>query len=241
VQTIPDCNAYYPNSEAKWNPQKNAYECYCKPGFDWNANRTACVQQVPDCNAYYANSEAKWNPQTNKYECYCKPGYDWNANRTACVQKVPDCNAYYPNSEAKWNPQKNVYECYCKPGYDWNATRTACIPGSRENPPVNPNQQKAGVCNTTYRNGANEPEQYTLTLNQTTGYVDFSYSTYTVKDRIHIYQGATKIFDSGCVGASNRVTLTLNGSSNIIRIVVDPLCAPGETDTQWEFNFGCPR
>ena len=243
VQTIPDCNAYYANSEAKWNPQKNVYECYCKPGYDWNANRTACVQTIPDCNAYYANSEAKWNPQKNVYECYCKPGYDWNANRTACVQiQTPDCNAYYPNSEAKWNPQKNVYECYCKPGFDWNATRTACVAGSRENPPVNPNQQKTGVCNTTYKNGANEPEQYTITLNQTTGYIDFSYSTYTVKDRIHIYQGAIKIFDSGCVGASNKVTLTLNGSSNIIRIVVDPLCEPNETqNTQWEFNFGCPR
>ena len=246
VQSLPDCNSYYPNSEPKWNPQKNVYECYCKPGYDWNATRTACVStQAPDCNAYYPNSEAKWNPQKNVYECYCKPGYDWNATHTACVStsaQVPDCNAYYPNSEAKWNPQKNVYECYCKPGYDWNATRTACVTGNRENPPVDPQQQKPGVCNTTYKSGANVPEQYTLTLNQSTGSVDFAYNTYSVKDRIHIYQGSTKIFDSGCVGTSGRITLTLNGTTNIIRIVVDPQCEPNETqNTQWDFNFGCPR
>ncbi len=243
VQSIPDCNAYYANSEAKWNSQKNMYECFCKPGYQWNATRTACVTtQSPDCNGYYANSEARWNPQTNVYECYCKPGYQWNATRTACVtNQAPDCNAYYANSEAKWNPQKNVYECYCKPGYDWNATRTACVPGGRENPPVDPRLQKPGVCNTTYRSGANEPEQYTITLNKTTGYVDLSYNTYTVKDRIHVYQGSTKIFDSGCVGQSNKVTLTLTGISNIIRIVVDPLCDPTESNTQWDFMLGCPR
>jgi hypothetical protein len=245
VPSAPDCNSYYPNSEPKWNAQKNMYECYCKPGYQWNASRTACEPSAPDCNSYYPNSEPKWNYQTNTYECYCKPGFQWNATRTACVPvqtQVPDCNAYYANSEAKWNSQKNVYECYCKPGYEWNATRTACILANRDNPPVNPNQQKQGVCNTTYRSGANEPEQYTIMLTQTTGSVDFSYSTYTVKDRIHIYQGATKIFDSGCVGVSSRVTLTLNGNSNIIRIVVDPQCEPNETQsTQWDFNFGCPR
>ena len=237
----------WPGSTAALNPTTNRIECYCNPGLVWNATRTACVDsgdlvRNTDCSGF-PGSYAAWSEQNQRVECFCKPGYEWNATRTACVlTQGPDCNAYYANSEAKWNPQKNVYECYCKPGYDWNATRTACVLGSRENPPVDPRLQKPGVCNTTYKSGANEPEQYTITLNQTTGSVDFAYSTYTVKDRIHIYQGSTKIFDSGCVGTSNRVTLTLNGSSNIIRIVVDPKCEPNETQTtQWDFNFGCPR
>jgi predicted GNAT family N-acyltransferase len=244
VQSAPDCNSYYPNSEARLNPQTNLYECYCKTGYQWNAARTACVQlQLPDCNSYYPNSEARLNTQTNAYECYCRAGYQWNATRTACVQaQAPDCNVYYANSEARLNPQTNVYECFCKPGYEWNATRTACIIGNRDNPPVSPQQQKTGQCSTTYYNGANEPEQYTITMAQATGTVSFYYNTYTVKDRIHIYQGNSKIFDSGCVGTSGTTNLNLNGSSYMIRIVVDPLCEPNETqNTQWEFNFSCPR
>ncbi len=243
VPSAPDCNSYYANSEPRLNPQTNVYECYCKAGYQWNATRTACVPTGPDCASYYPNSEAKFNPQTNQYECFCKPGYQWNATRTACVAaQTPDCNSYYPNSEAKYNPQSGVYECYCKAGYEWNATRTACVLGNRDNPQVNPQQQKTGVCSTTYHNGANEPEQYTITMPVATGTVSFTYNTYTVKDRIHIYQGNSKIFDSGCVGTSATVNITLNGTSNIIRIVVDPLCEQSDQkDTAWDFNFGCPR
>lgn len=239
--SIPDCNAYYPNTTAVWNPTTNQYECNCIQGYVWNAARTGCQPSAPDCNAYYPNTIAVWNAFTNQYECNCYPGYVWNATRTGCVSNAPDCNAYYPNSVAQWNPSSNQFECYCITGYDWNATRTACeATGNRDHVIVNPQQQKTGECNVTYGSGANEPEQYTIDVKRTTGTLQFSFDTYTVKDRIHIYNGGTKVFDTGCVGSSGSQTLTLNGSS-IFRIVVDPLCDPNESDTQWSFTLGCPQ
>ncbi len=242
---IPDCNTYYKNSVAVWDQASQKYLCNCPQGYVWNQARTECVPAIPDCNSYYKNSVAVWDAASQKYLCNCPQGYQWNANRTECVtiqNQVPDCNATYKNSYAAWDAASNQYLCYCKQGYDWNATRTECVPvTNRDNPYVAPEQKKTGVCNIQYKSGANEPEQYTIDVQRKTGSLTFTYNTYTVKDRIHIYYNGTKVFDSGCVGSSGSQVLTLNGYSSVFTIIVDPRCDKDQSNTAWDFTMGCPN
>jgi hypothetical protein len=241
----PDCPSFYVNTEAVWDVGTNQWLCNCVTGYQWNATRTGCVAAAPDCNTFYPNSIAMWDFATNQYLCNCPIGYIWNASRTQCIPVgAPDCVTFYQHSTPYWDPSTNQYLCYCLTGYEWNATRTECVTlgtGNREDPVVNPQQQKTGQCNVSYGSGANEPEQYTIDVYKVTGSLQFSFDTYSVKDRIHIYHGGAKVFDSGCVGSSGSQTLTLNGSSSVFRIVVDPLCDPTESDTQWNFTLGCPQ
>jgi len=246
ILAAPDCNAYYKNSIAVWNAASNQYLCDCPQGFVWNQARTECIiNQIPDCNAYYKNSIAVWNAASNLYLCDCPQGFVWNQARTECISnQIPDCNSFYKNSYAAWDANSNNYLCYCNQGYEWNAQKTECIVssgGNRDNPIVNVAQQKNGNCNIEYKSGANEPEQYTIDVKRNYGSVKFSYNTYTVKDRIHIYHGGYKIFDTGCIGSSGSQTLTLNGNSSVFTIIIDPLCDPKESDTSWDFTLGCPQ
>jgi hypothetical protein len=228
---------------AVWDDATQQYLCNCLQGYVWNANRTECISAMPDCNAYYKNSVAVWDDASKQYTCNCPQAYVWNATRTECLAvQVPDCKAFYKNSEPRWDITYNQYACFCIQGYDWNATKTECIPagGNSDNPYVNPQQQKKGDCNVQYKSGANEPEQYTIDVKSSTGKLDFSFNTYNVKDRIHIYYSGSKVFDSGCVGTVGSQTLTLNGSSSIFTIIVDPKCDGTTDDTNWNFTLGCP-
>ena len=169
-------------------------------------------------------------------------GYEWNSTRTACVLATPDCNSYFQNTVAVWNAQTNQYECNCIQGYEWNATRTGCImSANRDNPPVNPAQQKTGQCSVQYGSGANEPEQYTIDVHSLTGTLQFSYELYDVKDRVHVYYGGSKIFDTGCVGGGGSQSFTLNGYTSVFTIIVDPKCEPNDQTTAWNFTLGCPQ
>ncbi len=244
ITAKPDCNLYYKNSVATWDDATKQYLCNCPKGYGWNAQRTECVLiQVPDCNSFYKNSVAKWDDATWQYLCNCPKGYGWNNQKTECILlQVPDCNSYYKNSVTTWDDATWQYMCNCPQGFEWNANKTECIPGSgnRDNPVVNPDQKKQGDCNVEYKSGANEPEQYTIDVKSNFGKLDFSYKTYNVKDRIHIYYGGSKVFDTGCVGTSGSQTLTLNGSSSIFTIIVDPQCDGNTSDTNWNFTLGCP-
>ncbi|HMS97488.1 MAG TPA: hypothetical protein PKA12_02035 [Saprospiraceae bacterium] len=234
----------WPNSYGAWNPQTQRMECFCNPGTIWDATQNACVPTPVDCSGY-ANSETRWDPASNQYLCYCKQGFEWNTTRTACIPQntIPDCNAYYKNSYAAWDNASNQYLCYCNIGYVWNAARTECIPsgGQQDEPVVNPQQKKNGECNIQYKSGANEAEQYTIDVKRNFGSLNFAYETYSVKDRIHIYHGGIKVFDSGCVGANGSQTLNLNGASSIFTIIVDPKCDQDQSDTSWNFTLGCPN
>jgi hypothetical protein len=71
----------------------------------------------------------------------------------------------------------------------------------------------------------------------------FIYQTYTIKDRILVWNGGiTPLFDSGCVGTQNetRVNLTLSSSDSNIRVDVEPDC-DGGTNTEWYFTVVCPQ
>ncbi len=244
IPSAVDCSKSYANSEARWDASTNQYLCYCIQGYEWNSTRTACVLSVPDCNSSYKNSIAVWDEATQKYLCNCPQGYVWNQARTECIQQnqIPDCNATYKNSYAAWDVATNQYLCYCNQGYQWNAQKTQCVPSNnQDNPVVAPQHQKNGDCNIQYKSGANEPEQYTIDVQKKNGSLTFTYSTYTVKDRIHIYYNGSKVFDSGCVGSSGSQILTLNGYSSVFTIIVDPRCDKDQSNTAWDFTMGCPN
>ena len=116
---------------------------------------------MPDCSKFYKNSIAVWDQASNQYLCNCREGYNWNNLRTECIAlQMPDCNQFYKNSVAVWDQASNQYLCNCTPGYEWNTARTECIASAgvnRDNPVVNPQQQRTGECNIQYKNGANEP------------------------------------------------------------------------------------
>ncbi|HRG20956.1 MAG TPA: hypothetical protein PLQ57_07985 [Saprospiraceae bacterium] len=245
ILPMPDCNLYYKNSVAVWDETSKQYLCNCPQGYVWNQARTECIlNQVPDCNLYYKNSIAVWDAATMQYLCNCPQGYVWNQARTECINnQLPDCKSFYKNSYAAWDNASNQYLCYCNTGYVWNAARTECIPsgGQQDEPVVNPQQKKNGECNIQYKSGANEAEQYTIDVKRNFGSLNFAYETYSVKDRIHIYHGGIKVFDSGCVGANGSQTLNLNGASSIFTIIVDPKCDQDQSDTSWNFTLGCPN
>ena len=244
IPGIPDCPNIYANSETLWDAVSQQYLCYCKTGYVWNETKTACVLPIPDCNYFYKNSVPVWDEATKQYLCNCLQGFVWNQTRTECiVNSIPDCNTFYKNSYAAWDATSNQYLCYCPTGYEWNAARTECIKvnAQQDEPVVNPQQKKQGECNIQYKSGANEAEQYTIDVKRNFGSLNFSYDTYSVKDRIHIYYGGIKIFDSGCVGASGSQTLTLNGISSVFTIIVDPRCDMDTSDTSWNFTLGCPN
>ncbi len=265
-EVVLDCSLF-PNSVPMWNPVINDYECDCPNGYEWNYAYSHCVETAPDCSRFYANTIAIFNPDNNRYECDCLPGYTWNVNRDGCIEAMTMiCDI--PNTVVLFDRVRNEYYCECEPGYRWNARKTRCVKRSEpmdpevaqnilsglvnimtaisgeqnpDYPIVSPEHQHKGVCNTQYRSGANAPEQYTIDVGQPYGSVTLNYETYVVKDRIQVYNGGRLIFDSGCVGTrgTKSTTLQMSGSS-VFRIVVNPLCDPGESNTQWHFTLGCP-
>jgi len=235
---VPDCNSVYPNSEARWDPATNQYLCYCKPGYEWNADQTACIQENEDPCSDIPNSRAVYNPSTGFYDCECLPLFIWNTQRTECV---PDCKNQYPNSQTVWKPDRQQYQCDCLPGYIWNTQGTACI-GDQDNPPVDPDDQHTGNCNTTYEAGNNHPKQYTIDVGAALGNVEFGYETERVKDRIQVYYGGRKIFDSQCIGTQGwrYETFHLDGVNSVFQIIINPQCESFE-NTVWYFRLGCPN
>ncbi len=242
ISPSPNCSATYPNTVDFWNQATNAWECRCLEGYIPNATNTGCDYAIPDCNTFYPGSVAVWYAPQAKYLCDCPQGTTWNNARTQCLQSgVGDCSLQNPNFVTLWDGAQ--YQCYCKSGTQWDPAQNNCVPTvNREDPQVNPQNQKTGKCNETCGSGADQPEQYTIDVYKATGSVLFTYNTETIKDRIHVYYGNAKVFDSGCVGAQGSQTLTLNGYSTVFRIVVDPLCDKTETSgTNWSFTLGCPQ
>ena len=256
VPIAPDCGIAH--ATARWNPQDEVYECDCETGYAWNTDYTECIPAAPDCSIW-GPAEAQWNSQDQTWECVCEAGYQWDATLERCVPTPPDCDQY-PNAILLYDKFQKEYYCECPTGYKWNRKKTACIKidpqrnrevaqglvdvltaigggleggtSTRDNPVVRPEQRKRGECNITYRNGANEPEEYTIDVGFAQGMTEFSYQTFTVEDRIHLYQGGSKIYDSGCVGTGGWRTqqIRLNGIFSEVRIVVDPLCDPNDPD-----------
>lgn len=107
-------------------------------------------------------------------------------------------------------------------------------------PVVKESLKKKGTCNDWLSSGANEPEQYTIPLPQSFGgSYKFSYEFYGVKDRARVIYNGSVIHDTQCRSGSDTIGLTaIRGGQ--VRIIVDPLCDPSDTDTQWRIKLECP-
>ncbi len=76
-------------------------------------------------------------------------------------------------------------------------------------------------------------------LGHSKGSFEFSWNTYTIKDRLILRYDGSVLYDTGCVGESSSVRLDYSGKPTFISVEVIPDCA-GETDTVWDFQVSCP-
>ena len=97
------------------------------------------------------------------------------------------------------------------------------------------------ACSALQNAGADAPDKRTIELGKTSGTFNFTYNTYTQKDRIIVtYQnGVPPLFDTGCVGAMGTKPLTFNGTDTFITVEVQPNCAGG-SGTSWDYSVSCP-
>uniref|UniRef100_A0AC34QSR9 Uncharacterized protein n=1 Tax=Panagrolaimus sp. JU765 TaxID=591449 RepID=A0AC34QSR9_9BILA len=89
--------------------------------------------------------------------------------------------------------------------------------------------------------GADTPVTRRYRMNTTAAqYIQFSYQTYEVKDRIIVSYEGKNLFDSGCVGTGTTryFPISYNGTSKELRVDVEPNCK-GTTGTAWDFTLPC--
>jgi hypothetical protein len=91
--------------------------------------------------------------------------------------------------------------------------------------------------------GADTPVSRRFTMSSTAGTFLFDYQTYTIKDRITVWNAGKLIFDTGCVGANGTVSVSYSSSSSSVRVDVEPNCActdpAGCVGTLWYFTAYC--
>lgn len=118
---------------------------------------------------------------------------------------------------------------------------TAC--GDVCNAQTNPCSVTCTVCNGQQVAGADTPVTRRYDMGTIHGTFLFDYDTYTIKDRIRIWNDGNLIFDSGCVGTTGLGNITYSSSSSIIRVDVEPNCECPMTQicngTLWQFTVHC--
>jgi hypothetical protein len=94
-------------------------------------------------------------------------------------------------------------------------------------------------CSATQNAGGDTPDTRTIELGKPSGTFNFTYDTYSLKDRIIVRYQNNVLFDTGCVGESGTRPLSDSGTSTSITVEVVPNCAGG-TGTAWEYSVSCP-
>lgn len=89
--------------------------CYCSTGYQFNSDKTACVQIT--C---YANSSLINN------QCVCNDGYI-NRDGSSCISYTDDCIRLFGANTVGIKGQNNNSSCNCEDGFEWNSTQTACV------------------------------------------------------------------------------------------------------------------
>jgi hypothetical protein len=95
-------------------------------------------------------------------------------------------------------------------------------------------------CSTTTKSGGNTPATITVNVSKAPGVAKFSYTMYTVKDRMIVQYGGQTLYDTGCVSGSKTVSLNLSGTSDSVIVTVQPECEKKQS-TQWNFKLECPK
>jgi hypothetical protein len=95
-------------------------------------------------------------------------------------------------------------------------------------------------CSTTQVAGGDAADTRYIQLGSTSGTFSFQYQTFTFKDQIRVVYEGKVLFDTGCVGASNTVSISYAGSASIVTVEVIPNCSGG-TGTEWNYTLSCPN
>lgn len=97
---------YGKNSE----PAENVSTCQCKTGYEFNVNKTSCIEIV-SCQINSARINGS---------CECNTGYVMKDGQ--CIFHTESCHLIYGDNVSSVN---NV--CTCNTGYQWNQNNTSCI------------------------------------------------------------------------------------------------------------------
>ena len=95
-------------------------------------------------------------------------------------------------------------------------------------------------CDQTTHAGTDAAETHVHELGTTKGIFTLDYQTYHIKDRIQVLYEGNVIFDSGCVGEKNSVSLAFDGNAHTVTVKVTPNCQ-GTSGTAWNYTISCPE
>lgn len=112
-------------------------------------------------------------------------------------------------------------------------------PTTTAQPPQPPADTRTVICSTTAKSGADAPATVTVKVGKSSGTATFSYSMYTVKDRMIVQYGGRTLLDTGCVSGSKTIPLSLSGVSDVVTVTVQPACE--KKGTRWDFRLECPK
>jgi hypothetical protein len=110
--------------------------------------------------------------------------------------------------------------------------------------PIDEPASSTNPCSLQTESGSDEPFSAAYSMGDTSGSFSFRYETFSVRDRIVVFQGQNQLLDTGCVGTNGTQTRTLNYDASLgtkqVKVEVYPNCA-GETGTAWNFTVTCPQ
>ncbi|GIW69046.1 MAG: hypothetical protein KatS3mg100_540 [Candidatus Parcubacteria bacterium] len=111
------CVTYTQNCQLKYGP--NSYGdkqyCYCSPGYEFNSDKTACIQSVV-CPV---------NATRLGGSCVCNEGFVLRNGQ--CITHTADCRLSFGDHVVGSKGNAGNSFCNCEAGYIWNATQTGCI------------------------------------------------------------------------------------------------------------------
>jgi len=118
------------------------------------------------------------------------------------------------------------------------ATQTS---GVDQVPVVKSEHKREGLCNKQYREGADEPEQYSIPIEPGAAQnYKLTHQHYTIKDRMRVYFNQGLIYDTKCTGEKGIKDLPDLSVGGQIKIIIDPKCDPTtDAGTQWWFRLDC--
>lgn len=97
-----------------------------------------------------------------------------------------------------------------------------------------------GQCNEQQIAGGDIADQRNIEMGQTSGSFNFAYQTFSIRDQIIVSYEGNQLFDTGCVGAANSLSLTFSGNSTQVRVQVIPNCDGNTSGTAWDYTASCP-
>jgi hypothetical protein len=96
-----------------------------------------------------------------------------------------------------------------------------------------------GLCNQAQVAGADAPETRTFDVGTSCGDLTLEYQTHSIEDAITVEYEGSVVADTGCVGGSGTLSISICGASSQVSVSVQPNCAGG-SGTAWEFTLVCP-